>query len=125
VEIEHFGIYARDTRTLADWYCNTLGFSVVRILEREGRPPIYFLAAEKGGEIEILPTKKSQLRREINDAGFSHIGLVVEDFERTIRDLNQRGISIKDIRQTSNGWQIGYFQDLEGNLLEILCRQQS
>jgi catechol 2,3-dioxygenase-like lactoylglutathione lyase family enzyme len=122
VKLEHFGIYARDTKALADWYIDTLGFHVVRTLEKEGRPPIYFLSASEGGEIEILPTQKPHAERSLNQAGFSHIGLIVDDFASVEAQLAAKGIRLADARETSNGWKIGYFEDPEGNTLEIVCR---
>jgi catechol 2,3-dioxygenase-like lactoylglutathione lyase family enzyme len=122
MRIEHIGIYARDTRALADWYRNRLGFHVIRTLEKEGRPPIYFLAAEEGGEIEILPTDEERSDRALTAPGLSHIGLVVDDFEAIERRLEAGGLQLHGVRDTSNGWRIGYFEDPEENTLEIVYR---
>jgi catechol 2,3-dioxygenase-like lactoylglutathione lyase family enzyme len=122
MKLEHFGIYAHDTKALADWYCDLLGFSVVRTLEKEGRPPIFFLAAEEGGEIEILPTSEPRLERKLNQAGFSHIGLIIRDFEAVEGELALKGIVLEGVRETSNGWKIGYLRDPEGNVLELVRR---
>jgi catechol 2,3-dioxygenase-like lactoylglutathione lyase family enzyme len=119
---EHIGIYARDPALLSDWYVEKLGFAVVRTLEKEGRPPIFFLRGEAGMVVEILPTAASRPSRGLNDPGFSHIGLLVPDFDRTAAALNAGGVSVHDIRATSNGWTIGYFEDPEGNQLEIVYR---
>jgi catechol 2,3-dioxygenase-like lactoylglutathione lyase family enzyme len=122
MKVEHLGIYANDPERLSQWYREKLGFSVVRKLEKEGRPPIYFLKGEGGWEIEILPSS-SQLRgRQLTDPGYSHIGLVVEDFDQTAVFLQSKGISLHDVRDTSNGWKIGYFEDPEGNRLEVVHR---
>ena len=99
-----------------------LGFSIVRTLKKEGRPPIFFLAAEEGGEIEILPTHEPHLERRLNHVGFSHIGLVIRDFEGLEQQLNAKGITLEGVRETSNGWKIGYFKDPEGNMLELVQR---
>jgi len=122
MRVEHLGIYATDPEGLSQWYCERLDFSVVRKLEKEGRPPIYFLKAEAGWEIEILPSPSSPRKRELTDPGYSHIGLVVEDFDQTAAFLGSKGISLHDVRETSNGWKIGYFEDPEGNRLEIVYR---
>jgi len=122
VRLEHFGIYARDTQALADWYADVLGFRVVRTLEKEGRPPIFFLAAAEGGEVEILPTQEAHLDRSLTQGGFSHIGLVIDDFEAMESGLNTKGIRLEGVRETSNGWKIGYFQDPEGNTIELVRR---
>jgi len=122
MKLEHFGIYAHDTKALADWYCEMLGFSVVRTIEKQGRPPIYFLTVGDGGEIEILPTKEPRSERTLNQAGFSHIGLIVDDFEKAEDALREKGATLEGVRETSTGWKIGYFKDPEGNLLEIVRR---
>jgi catechol 2,3-dioxygenase-like lactoylglutathione lyase family enzyme len=122
VKLEHIGVYAQDTQALAEWYASTLGFHVVRTLEKEGRPPIYFLAADEGGEIEILPTEEPHATRSLNQGGFSHIGLVIDDFEATESRLDGKGIRLDGVRETSNGWKIGYFQDPEGNTIELIRR---
>jgi len=122
VRLEHFGIYARDTQALADWYADVLGFRVVRTLEKEGRPPIFFLAAAEGGEVEILPTQEAHLDRTLTQGGFSHIGLIIDDFEAIESGLNEKGIRLEGVRETSNGWKIGYFQDPEGNTIELVRR---
>lgn len=124
MKVEHLGIYAADSEGLSQWYRERLGFAVVRKLEKEGRPPIYFLKTEAGWEIEILPSPSSPRKRELTDPGYSHIGLVVEDFDQTAAFLESRGISLHDVRDTSIGWKIGYFEDPEGNRLEIVYRPQ-
>ena len=122
MKLEHLGIYAKDSEVLSRWYCEKLGFSVVRKLEKEGRPPIYFLRGEGGWELEILPSSASPREKQLTDPGYSHIGLVVDSFEQTESFLQSKGVSLHDVRATSNGWKIGYFEDPEGNILEIVYR---
>jgi catechol 2,3-dioxygenase-like lactoylglutathione lyase family enzyme len=121
---EHVGIYAKDPGGLSQWYIEKLGFTVVNTLEKEGRPPIFFLKGEEGMVIEILPTHSSHVARQLSDPGYSHIGLVVENFDQASASLKSKGVAIYDVRQTSNGWTIGYFDDPEGNRLEIVYRPQ-
>jgi len=122
MRVEHFGIYSPNTKALADWYIRTLGFRIVRTLEKEGRPPIFFLAASDGGEIEILPTNEPHIERTLNQGGFSHIGLVIDDFEAVEANLKRHGVSLHDVRATSNGWKIGYAEDPDGNTVEFVRR---
>jgi catechol 2,3-dioxygenase-like lactoylglutathione lyase family enzyme len=119
---EHIGIYAQDTAGLSQWYVENLGFKVVRTLEKEGRPPIFFLQAEEGLAIEILPTNSPRAERQLSDPGYSHIGLVVDDFNEVVTSLQAKGVVVQDIRTTTNGWTIGYFNDPEGNRLEMVYR---
>jgi catechol 2,3-dioxygenase-like lactoylglutathione lyase family enzyme len=119
---EHIGIYAGDPSALCLWYVEKLGFSVVRSLEKEGRPPIFFVQGEDGMVIEILPSTGPRPPRQLMDPGYSHIGLVVADFDQAAARLASHGVPVHDARSTSNGWTIGYFEDPEGNQLEIVYR---
>ncbi len=121
---EHLGIYAEDPTVLSQWYVDKLGFSVVRTLEKEGRPPIFFLQGEGGMVLEILPSPSARPSRGLTDPGYSHIGLLVTDFDQAAASLESSGVSVHDARSTSNGWTIGYFEDPEGNQLEIVYRPQ-
>jgi len=121
MKIEHIAIYANDVDTLAKWYCEVLNLKVARKLERSGRLPVYFLEGTQA-TIEILPTDKVRKEREIDEPGFSHIGLTVEDFKETEMILKTKGVALHGVRDTSAGWRIGYFNDPEGNVMEIIER---
>ena len=121
---EHIGLYARDPVELAKWYIEIFDLDIVRTLEKEGRPPIYFLQSDQGMVIEILPSKTERPTRELADPGYSHIGFIVEDFDQAAASLETKGVSLFNVRQTSNGWTIGYFDDPEGNRLEVVYRPQ-
>jgi catechol 2,3-dioxygenase-like lactoylglutathione lyase family enzyme len=122
---EHIGVYASDPIRLAQWYIDKLGFKVVRTLEKEGRPPIYFLEGDGGTVLEILPTNLNKSERDLSAPGFSHLGLVVVDFEKSQQKLEENGVMVENVRKTSNGWTIGYFKDPEGNQLELVFRPKS
>jgi len=120
VTLEHIGIYAKDVEALKNWYCDVLGLKVIKKLERPGRPPVYFLSGEEGLIVEILPTTSERKERSLEDPGFSHIGLAVDNFDYVKTCLESKGIQLSGVRVTSAGWKIGYFKDPEGNVLEIV-----
>ncbi len=122
MDVEHVGLYSKDPTNLSKWYVEKLGFSVIRTLEKVGRPPIFFLQADSGLVIEILPTDTPRVNRALSDPGYSHLGLVVDNFDQAASSLANKGIALYNVRQTSIGWTIGYFNDPEGNQLEIVYR---
>lgn len=122
MRFEHIGIYAKDVDALAKWYCDVLGLNVVRKLEKAGRPPIYFLGSPEGFEVEILPSAADRKERGVEDPGFSHIGIVVQNFDETASYLQSKGSAPFGVKRTSMNWQIGYAKDPEGNVLEIVKR---
>ena len=123
MNIEHVGIYAQDSAALASWYANTLDLQEIRRIERgEGKSPVVFLQGALGAVVEILPTDAAKSCRELNSPGFTHLGIVIEDFDAQVARLGALGIEVNDVRSTSNGWTIGYFNDPEGNILELVQR---
>ena len=54
--------------------------------------------------------------------GFTHLGIVVDDMSTEIARLADLGIEVSGQRTTSNGWTIAYFEDPEGNILELVQR---
>ena len=122
MNIEHVGLYAKDPAALADWYERVLGLTVVRKLEKAGRPPVFFLKGSQGAQLEILPTQTSPGEKSIDKSGYTHLGIVIDDFVSFEKGLAEQGIELWGVRDTSNGWRIGYFNDPEGNILEIVKR---
>ena len=122
-KIEHIGIYSSDTKRLADWYVNTFGLIIgLKIEKNLDSKSVYFLKSD-GVKIEILPSDENEKRvRNIKDPGFSHIGITVNDFGYVEEYLKSRGVEIKGSRKTSVGWKIGYVEDIDGNIIEIVCR---
>ena len=121
--IEHIGIHSEDTKKLTDWYCDTLGLDVTFEMKKDQpEKSIYFLKGLDGTIIEILPSNENKIKRELNDSGFSHIGINVDNFKEVEEQLKARGVVFDNIRETSMGWTIGYFNDPDGNTLEIVYR---
>jgi catechol 2,3-dioxygenase-like lactoylglutathione lyase family enzyme len=110
-KLGHIGIIANDPKNLAEWYRDILGFEIILEMKKKGRLPIYFLKGEEGSYIEILPPSFK-----------NHIGFVVDHFDEAVKTLKTKGIVFEIIRETSMGWKIAYFQDPEGNQLEIIYR---
>jgi catechol 2,3-dioxygenase-like lactoylglutathione lyase family enzyme len=122
MNVEHVGIYARDSVALAEWYAKALGLREIRRIEREDRPPVVFLTGEDGAVVEILPTDAMPTKRDLHCPGFTHLGIVVSDLDAEERRLAGLGIELWGVRATSNGWKIGYLRDPEGNVLELVQR---
>jgi len=122
MKVEHVGIYAQDTAKLSEWYARVLGLSERRRIEKEGRPPIVFLGGETGAVVEILPTETAPAARDLTCPGFTHLGIAVDDLDAERERLAALGVEMWGVRATSNGWKIGYFNDPEGNILELVQR---
>jgi catechol 2,3-dioxygenase-like lactoylglutathione lyase family enzyme len=122
MNVEHVGVYAKDPDGLASWYRAMLGLREVRRIGREGHPSVVFLQGDGGAVIEFLPTSESVVERDLRCPGYTHLGIPVVDMQKERTRLAELGVEMWGIRETSNGWTIGYLHDPEGNILELIQR---
>ncbi|MDR1732067.1 MAG: VOC family protein [Synergistaceae bacterium] len=120
MKIEHFALPAKDAKKLAEWYRDNLGFNI--LYKSEGTPPIYFINLGEMS-IEIVPPGKDDT---VHNAFATHFAIVVapEAFDRTIEDLQKKGIVFDP--ETNNaffgGTRMRFTQDPEGHRLQIISR---
>ena len=118
--IDHIALGARDPLVLASWYEQWFGVCRERILCSDYRLPIVFLMDSSGQRIEILPNSSPPPPSESDR--LPHLAFSTTDVSRALHRLRDAGISVLELRSTSAGWQIAYFRDPEGNLLELVQR---
>ena len=118
--IEHTAIAAQNTSALCEWYCNTFGFEVA--YKNQKSPPTYFVKLGMG-LIELIPAGETQrVARENTDPGLSHMAICVNDFDAAVAELQGKGIAVENIREASGGVKVGFLEDPEGNLLQVISR---
>jgi catechol 2,3-dioxygenase-like lactoylglutathione lyase family enzyme len=110
-KIDHISINAKNTKALAKWYQDVLGFEIILEMKKEGRPPVYFIKLKGDSFIEVQDSPWNP-----------HLCFEVKDFWKTVKNLVSKGVTLKIVRKTSIGWTAGFFEDPEGNLIEILYR---
>ncbi len=122
--IEHIGIAAQDTTALADWYCGTLGFRIVS--QSDDVPPSYFVAAPNDVMLEIISANRTpRADHEPSDPGIRHIAIGVDDFEGTVAELEQKGVTFAgEVIDLPGGGNVVFFTDPEGNLLHLVSRPE-
>lgn len=120
--IEHFAIAAKNTEALANFYVNTLGFSVA--YRNAKTPPTFFIKpAQAGAMIEIVPAnEKPASRREMFDAGLVHVALSVSNLDATMKELAAKGIAFEGDIKVSGDVKAVFFRDIEGNILHLIER---
>ncbi|MCY3766010.1 MAG: VOC family protein [Gemmatimonadetes bacterium] len=121
--IEHIAIVAADSKALARWYCDVLGFEM--ILEND-ESQTYFVRLPGGGILEFLPSNdRAPAVCADDDAGIRHIALKVDDFDSACRTLEERGAEfVGPYRETPTGTRFNFVADPEGNLLQIVYRPE-
>ena len=121
--IEHIGIYAKDSKALADWYIEMFGCTIAYENAEKGT---YFVAFSDKSMIEICKADKASCRKpELTQAGLRHIALAVDDFDATVARLEEAGVDIiTDATVTAKGIGTMFFRDLAGNILHLISRPE-
>ena len=118
-----FALSVSDIHASSRWYAEKLGLKVTMNVPAANAPAVAVL--EGGGLIVELiqhPEAKTAGKDAILSHGFFKAGLIVQDFERTVATLRERGVEIaygpyqKKADQRANV----IIRDNAGNLIQIL-----
>ncbi len=118
--IDHPAVAAEDVDTMADWYCEVLGYEKHFRHEK----PVWILRARDGTLLEIMPRDNtSRPERTTWTPGWSHLAIRVSDFDQAQRQLEERGVKWTGVEIGAiGGGRVRNFADPEGNMLQILER---
>jgi len=119
--VDHTAIAARDSRSLAAWYCETLGMRI--LFDNQAERPTFLVGGEMTGVLEIMPDNGApEVAHEPYDPGIRHIALRVADFDAAYAALEGKVLGLTDPGDAAGGGKIAFFHDPEGNLLQIISR---
>lgn len=125
-KIHHVAIIASDYKKSKDFYVNLLGLKIIREVYREERDS-YKLDLEIGdSQIELFSFKNPPKRPSYPEArGLRHLAFEVENIEKQVRELKDKGIKVEEIRiDEFTGRKFTFFSDpddLPIELYEIAC----
>ena len=136
--IRHIGLVVSDLQNSIKFWCEIMGFLVIRQMEESGphidlmmglknvKVTTVKLSAPDGNLLELLcfhshPTK-ARWEGSPFSTGFTHIALTVNDLEETCRRLKLFGVSFPAEPQKSpdGGVKVIYATGPEGVLLELV-----
>ncbi len=124
----HVGIFTNNPQQLIEFYKEKLGFKIGETKEVPenlikkifGIQALCKLTKLKFDKvtIEIISPESLNLKKKPNDiSGYNHWGLAVQDKEDFCRELQKKGVEIREY--VKNGHPIFFVIDPEGNLIEI------
>jgi len=115
--IEHFAIASPNPKRLADWYVSNLEFEVS--FEYAGN---YFVEANNGALIEIIPAEGARTDAAMRTPGMRHIAIAVDDFDAAYAQLQQQGVTFTGEPFQNEGNRLVFFMDADGNLVHLIQR---
>src|ERR1700684_642041 len=88
--IEHFPIASPNPKQLAEWDVSNLEFDIT--YEYAGN---YFVQAQNGSLIEIIPAEGERPETAIRTPGIRHIAISVDDFDAAVGQLQSQGVKFE------------------------------
>ena len=117
--IEHFAIASPNPKRLAEWYVAYLDFEIT--FEYAGN---YFVEAQNGGLIEIVPSEGEQPQAGMRTPGIRHIAIAVDDFDSAFAQLKKQAVAFAGEPYENQGNRLVFFHDADGNLLHLIKRDK-
>ena len=99
-KIHHVAIIVSDYKESREFYVEKLGFRVIRENYRPEREDYKLDLELDGCELEIFSGKGNPPRVNYPEAcGLRHLAFYVEDMEKVIEELHEKGIETEPIRE--------------------------
>jgi glyoxylase I family protein len=119
--VEHIALCAEDVPSLIAWYQRI--FQVELVKEGEAGP--FFLRFPDGFLVEFLDASGGvPAVPKDREKGLRHIALSVSSLEKMVARLKKEGVEVvDDLKTVGNGAKLFLFQDIEGNLIQLVERK--
>ncbi len=118
--VEHIALCAEDLPALIAWYQKIFRVDLVK----EGQAGPSFLKFPDGFLLEFIETTGDvPAAAGQKEKGFRHIALAVSSLETMAMELKNQGVEVvEDIKTVPNGTKLFLFRDIEGNLIQLVER---
>ena len=120
--IGHAAFRVRDLAASLHFYGDLLGLQRAFDIDRDGKPWITFVYVGKGQFLELFPAGENPEEFSGNPGSYRHLQLEVDDLERTIAEMEARGLprSANPPRQGRDGNLQYWVTDPDGNRIELM-----
>jgi glyoxylase I family protein len=121
-KIHHAAIICSDYEKSKHFYVEILSFAVIAEMFRAERDSYKLdLRVGEHDQIELFSFPNPPARPSRPEAcGLRHLAFIVEDIEKSVAELQAKGVAVEDVRvDPLTGKQFTFFQDPDGLPLEI------
>ncbi len=118
--IEHFALFGDDLAKLREFYEGVMG---LRVIVDNSKAPVrgYFLEDDGGTVLEVIERPHGTPRPSARYG--CHAAFLVEDYDAAKADFITRGATFEpDTEVLNNEMKTGFFDDPEGNRVQIVWR---
>lgn len=120
-KLHHIAIIGSDYEKSKHFYVDLLGFKIIRENYRESRNDYKIDLQMDDMELELFIAANHPARSSYPEAyGLRHLAFWVESVDKTVKELNEKGIVTESIRiDDYTGKKMTFFFDPDGLPLEI------
>lgn len=115
--LEHTAIATPDPKRLAEWYVEYLEFRINFIYDGN-----YFVRAQNGSMLEIIPSKGERPSNQMRDPGIRHLAIEVDSFDEGLQILREKQVNFLGEPFENQGNRLVFFTDCDGNILHLIER---
>ena len=116
--LEHTAIASPNPEALANWYVKYLEFHINFTYDGN-----YFVKAENGTMLEIIPSIGERGSNQMKDPGIRHLAIAVDDFDTAHEKLKGQGVHFLGEPFLTKGNRLVFFADGDGNIVHLIHRE--
>ncbi len=117
--LEHTAIATPDPEKLAQWYVETLEFTISHRYAGN-----VFVKAPNGTMLEIIPSEGERTPQGMKAPGIRHLAIIPDDFDAARKALEAKGVAFVTEVLEMDGNRLVFFTDPDGNLLHLIQRNK-
>jgi glyoxylase I family protein len=117
--LEHTAIASPDSRKLAHWYVDHLGF----VINYDSGQTL-FVRAPNGSMLEIITAEGDRTEQTLKTPGIRHLAIAVDDFDNVYAGLKAKNVNFLAEPFEFKGNRVVFFTDGDGNYLHLLQRAE-
>jgi len=120
--IGHLAFKVSDLKGSLKFYCDVLGLEeAFRMTDEKGDISLVYIKINENNFIELFTGGKSKIELPSDHIGYSHLCLLVDDINTTLKELSKRGLSVPgEPKMGGDGnWQY-WIADPDGNSIEFM-----
>ena len=125
--IGHVALRTKDVERSLDFYSGRLGFAeILRLHRDDGRLWLIYLRITDDQFLEIFPDAAGERAPPPEANGLNHLCLNVDDLERVVAQLRERGIPLtQGPKLGADGNLPAWIEDPDGNRIELMQMAES
>lgn len=122
----HVALTVKNTSESIKWYQEKLGCKILHNYKKHGMEitqlqldEVRIELFDYGKVTKPLPDYRKELMDDLHVIGTKHLCIEVEDLNKMVQSLNEKGVETREIDTAGFGGRYTFFKDCNGILIEL------